>query len=73
MSAILIGKGKTKQKLTYDPRVLAQMVKMYQAENLQKKPLFGGHPQGMTGSGGMNASQASQWTVDEARMHQIIM
>ena len=73
MSAMLVGKGKIKQKLMYDPRVLAHMVKMYQAENLQKKPLFANNPQGMTGSGGMNASQASQWTIDETRMHQIIM
>ena len=69
MSAMLVGKGKVKQKLMYDPRVLAHMVKMYQAENLQKKPLFAGNSQVMAGMGNMNPSQASQWTIDETRMH----
>ena len=61
--------------MMYDPRVLAHMAKMYQAENLQKKPLFAGAPAGVQiqGVSGMNASQASQWAIDESRMHQIIM
>ena len=46
MSAVLVGKGR-KAQMMYDPRVLAHLAKMYQAENLQKKPLFSGVPAGV--------------------------